>query len=113
MRQEEFNAVFDGQVERCAETLKKKSAEYAGDGPDRLRAFKTAAALQHCRPGEALAGMLAKHVVSIYDMCRAEEDAYGTDVWDEKITDSINYLILLKAVIWEEAKDEPDRGQGA
>ena len=59
--QNEVNAVFDEQVRLCADTLKRKTKEYTGDDPDRLGAFKAAAALQHTTPQRALAGMLAKH----------------------------------------------------
>ena len=45
--------------------------------------------------------MLAKHIVSLYDMCFAEETVYPMDTWDEKITDSLNYLFLLKAIVKE------------
>ena len=79
--QNEVNAVFDEQV--------------------RLGAFKAAAALQHTTPQRALVGMLAKHIVSLYDMCFAEEVVYPMDTWDEKITDSLNYLFLLKAIVKE------------
>ena len=84
--QNEVNAVFDEQVRLCADTLKRKTKEYTGDDPDRLGAF---------------AGMLAKHIVSLYDMCFAEEVVYPMDTWDEKITDSLNYLFLLKAIVKE------------
>lgn len=99
--QNEVNAVFDEQVRLCADTLKRKTKEYTGDDPDRLGAFKAAAALQHTTPQRALAGMLAKHIVSLYDMCFAEETVYPMDTWDEKITDSLNYLFLLKAIVKE------------
>lgn len=99
--QNEVNAVFDEQVRFCADTLKRKTKEYTGDDPDRLGAFKAAAALQHTTPQRALAGMLAKHIVSLYDMCFAEEVVYPMDTWDEKITDSLNYLFLLKAIVKE------------
>lgn len=46
--------------------------------------------------------MLAKHIVSVYDMCLTGSEHYGADAWDEKITDSINYLILLRAIVKEE-----------
>lgn len=99
--QNEVNAVFDEQVRLCADTLKRKTKEYTGDDPDRLGAFKAAAALQHTTPQRALAGMLAKHIVSLYDMCFAEETVYPMDTWNEKITDSLNYLFLLKAIVKE------------
>ena len=62
--QTEVNAVFDEQVRLCADTLQKKTKEYTGDDTDRLGAFKAAAALQHATPQRALAGMMAKHIIS-------------------------------------------------
>lgn len=99
--QKEVNAIFIEQVQLCADTLKKKTKEYTGDDTDRLRAFKAAAALQHITPQRALAGMLAKHIVSLYDMCFADGADYDIDTWNEKITDSLNYLFLLKAIVKE------------
>ena len=99
--QNEVNAVFVEQVRRCADILLKKTKEYTGDDTDRLGAFKAAAALQHTTPERALAGMLAKHIVSLYDMCFAENTCFDMSTWDEKITDSLNYLFLLKAIVKE------------
>ena len=106
--QTEVNAVFDEQVRLCADTLQKKTKEYTGDDTDRLGAFKAAAALQHATPQRALAGMMAKHIISIYDMCFSDRKTFELAVWEEKITDSLNYLFLLKAVIKEELEHQPD-----
>ena len=106
--QQEVNAVFDGQVRLCADTLQKKTKEYTGDDTDRLGAFKAAAALQHTTPERALAGMLAKHIVSLYDMCCDNDTDYGISTWEEKITDSLNYLFLLKAIVKEGHTDQTD-----
>ena len=102
--QAEFHLVFEKQIERCAETLQKKKKEYTGDNPDRLSAFKVAAAMQGCSPERALAGMMAKHIVSLYDMCYAEGEIFDLTTWDEKITDSLNYLFLLRGIV-EEGQD--------
>lgn len=99
--QKEVNAVFDGQVALCREILQKKTKEYTGGDTDRLGAFKAAAALQHTTPERALAGMLAKHIVSLYDMCFADGMSFDAGTWDEKITDSLNYLFLLKVIVKE------------
>ena len=45
MTQTEFHLTFEQQVKRCEETLLNKAKEYTGNSPDRLSAFKTAAAL--------------------------------------------------------------------
>ena len=104
--QKEVNDVFEEQVERCASVMKKKTREYTGDEEDRLCAFKAAAALLHTTPERALAGMMAKHIVSLYDMCYAKNEKFRKEQWEEKITDSLNYLFLLSAVIREEAAYE-------
>ena len=56
----------------------------------------------------ALAGMLAKHIVSLYDMCFDNDTDYGISSWYEKITGSLNYLFLLKAIVKEGHPDQTD-----
>ena len=102
MTQEEFNVVFELQMRKCTDILAHKKKEYTGDNIDRLSAFKIAAALQNCDPKAALTGMMSKHVVSLYDMCYSTLLHFDMEQWDEKITDCINYLILLKALVKEE-----------
>ena len=96
MKNEEFNTVVSDQIQRSTDTLVKKAKEYATE--DRLHNFKVAAGIQHCTPIQALAGMMAKHTVSVYDMCESGEE-YDDAVWNVKITDSINYLLLLRALV--------------
>ena len=98
--------MFEKQVGRCAETLQRKKKEYTGDSQDRLSAFKVAAAMQGCSSERALAGMMAKHIVSLYDMCYADRETFDVATWDEKITDSLNYLFLLRAIVEEGQKHE-------
>ena len=100
MNTEKFEEMVNNQIELCKKTLLKKAKEYATE--DRLHNFKVAAELQEISPEQALAGMMAKHTVSIYDMCNSPNPIdYPIELWDEKITDSINYLLLLAAVIRE------------
>jgi hypothetical protein len=99
MNEKEFQEIFRNQMEQCQKTLFRKGAEYATDA-DRLHNFKVAAALQGESSMEALAGMMAKHIVSIFDMVKTHE-AYDMSVWDEKLGDAINYMILLKAILME------------
>lgn len=92
----EFEVIFADQMKECNEVLIEKAKQYAT--ADRLHNFKVAAALEGTTPMKALAGMMAKHTISIFDMCNSEA-AYTQELWNEKITDHINYLILLKAII--------------
>lgn len=77
MTNNELNTIFDEQVKRCEAVLLHKGKEYAPDETDRLSSFKAAAALLHCTQPEALCGMLAKHIVSVYDMCLTGSEHYG------------------------------------
>lgn len=109
MTDREFSKVTSEQIENCLKLLGVKGKEYDADSGDRLHSFKVAAALQHCTPKQALAGMLAKHAVSVFDMCA--EGEHPLEKWTEKITDSINYLLLLKAMVKEEINNGQDTSE--
>lgn len=98
MKVEVFEKLFEEQIERSRKVLVEKAKEYATG--DRLHNFRIAAALEDQTLPQALAGMMAKHTISVYDMCRSGE-AYPIELWQEKITDHINYLLLLNAVVRE------------
>lgn len=100
-----FDDILKQQILCCVETLTAKACEYATE--DRLHNFKTAAEMQGITPIQALAGMMAKHTVSVYDMCAASRDEiFPVEMWEEKITDHINYLILLRALVHEDRQEE-------
>lgn len=101
MNTTEFNAVVNDQLTLCASLLIDKGNEYAND-VDRLQHFKKAGAFMSTTPKAALLGMAAKHFVSVSDMCLSTEQ-FAIAKWNEKITDAINYLLLLKAIVCEEA----------
>lgn len=97
MTPEEFDSIVKHRIDQSMDVLLSKAGEYASD-TDRLHNFKVAARLQGITPAQALAGMMAKHTISVYDMVMAGED-YPKAQWDEKIGDHINYLLLLYAVL--------------
>lgn len=103
MQHETFVEIFENQVNTCREVLVNKGQEYGA--VDRLHNFRQAAHLEGVPLKTALAGMMAKHTVSVYDMCMTEDD-YAPELWDEKITDHLNYLFLLKAVLMEEEAEK-------
>ena len=100
MTSEVFNQHLKHMQEVTVDTLTAKAKEYASDG-DRLHNFKVAAAIQGVSPLEALAGMMAKHTVSVYDMIGSGE-VQPMELWEEKIKDSINYHCLLWALLHED-----------
>lgn len=97
MTTEEFNETIAQQMNLCSSLLTQKQNEYAPVA-DKLHNFKLAAHLQQIPVKQALAGMMAKHTVSIYDMLYSDE-TFPIEKWEEKITDHINYLLILKAVL--------------
>lgn len=110
MTQEKFNDVVIRQMDLCTSLLMTKGAEYTPDALsnmqiDRLAHFKKAAELMNTTTRAALLGMLVKHLVSISDMCMDDVN-HPTEKWDEKITDSINYLFILRAIIEEDANEK-------
>ena len=118
MNNTELKKTMEMQFAYCADLLMEKGREYAEDNEDRLEHFKKAATLQGIDPKAALMGMLSKHLVSVADMSGSGKK-YPLHQWGEKITDSINYLVLLAALIQEEenaesrnTRPEPPRGQG-
>lgn len=102
MTNERFNDIVKEQLTRCVDTLCIKGDEY-GEDFDRLSHFKVAGALQKRRPEDALVGMMCKHIVSVVEMSRTP-GYFTEDQWNEKIGDSINYLLLLSALIREDDK---------
>lgn len=99
MHAHDFNAIFEAEVDRARGVLTQKADEYAT--ADRLHNFKQAAHLKGETPIQALEGMMVKHTVSLYDMMGSGK-SYPIEVWDEKIGDHLNYLILLKALVVED-----------
>ena len=51
---------------------------------------------------------MTKHTVSVYDMVNSGQ-AYAPDIWDEKIGDLMNYLLLLRTAVKECGLEEPRR----
>jgi hypothetical protein len=108
MTTDRFNTIIDETIAKTKDVLVNKAMEYATE--DRLHNFKVAAALEQCTPEQALFGFLAKHLVSLSDMCQNQSElGYPDYKWDEKIGDSINYLLLLRALVEETGKSASTR----
>ena len=106
MKKTDFDKVVENRLEACKALLIPKGEEYSRNG-DRLWNFKKAALVLGVSPEQALLGMDVKHRVSVMDM--VEDVAEGKlpleKVLTEKINDSINYLLLLEALIRERFED--------
>ena len=100
MNSDWFETLCDDRIEKCLTVLELKSNEYSKDY-DRLHNFKVAKNLGVYKTNEqALWGMFIKHLVCLKDACDNPEIATEKFI-DEKITDSINYLLLLEGLLVE------------
>ena len=98
------------RFDACRQTLSRKSDEYASD-EDSLHNFRRAGDVLGCSPARALVGMMAKHFVSILDIVDLVDRGSAVvneEQLDEKITDAICYLVLLEALLKDEALDDED-----
>ena len=103
MKSEEFDKQVHEQIKTCLEILTNREPIYAGR-EDRLENFKKAGELQNVNPETALFGMLAKHLIALSDFVIQLQkgiEPFIEGQWEEKITDSINYLFLLKGLLKE------------
>lgn len=104
MNYTDFNNLVEEQFGICRAILETKSKEYAPNESDRLSAFKTAADVLHRTPIQALGGQMSKHTISLFEMI--ENDCKDQDLWLEKLTDQINYLLLLKGLLMDQEDTE-------
>jgi hypothetical protein len=104
MHHKRFDKLVADRLDHCYNLLTVKGEEYSRNN-DRLWNFKRAAEMQAIAPAEALRGMLAKHLVSVFDMVDqvAAGDIPPPAMIDEKLSDAINYLLLLEVLIAEAA----------
>lgn len=105
MQEERFNQIVEAQVDMALATFLKKNNAYSGtQSVDRLQGVKDVAAIRGVSKLEAISGMMAKHTMSIYSMMKSDQ-VLPLEVWNEKINDHINYLLLTIAAVHED-RDE-------
>lgn len=96
------------QMDRCNDILKKKFEEY-GNHEDPFWHFERSAGLLGGTRELALMHLFAKHLTCIVEMAEGP-DSYSGDQWEEKLTDAINYLLILSAMVDETCgEDVPER----
>jgi len=102
MKNNEFNKIVNKRIDLIQTVLVDKAAEYASDG-DRLANFKDGAAITGLTPELTLWAYMAKHLASVKKIIDEVEDDKlpSIELLEEKVGDSINYFILLEAVIKE------------
>ena len=111
MNTETFNKLIEKQIERCKEVLCKKNSEYAKD-TDKLSNFRQPSSLMGMSPAEVAFCYDSKHIASIQKIVHeiSQGKVPTRELWEEKITDYLNYGFLMDACVREaiqkDAEDE-------
>jgi hypothetical protein len=101
MNQSTFDTLVEKQIEECRALLTGKGKEYIPDpDKDALGNFKESGADVGVSPMAVLLIFLNKHMRSIKAYVRTGKD--GAEPIGGRITDAINYLILLRGLVEDE-----------
>ena len=98
---EQFNEILHKRLQKIQSVLASKAEEYAND-KSRYHNFEVAARFTDTSKEKALVGMMLKHWVSVLDLVEIatkNPSKLKIEQIDEKIGDSINYLILLEGML--------------
>jgi hypothetical protein len=104
MNQSEFDVILERRLSITRELLAAKGKEYKEVGKrDRLHNFNRGADMEKTTREKYLRSLWLKHLVLLFDIIDDwQEEKVTTDIIDEKIGDSVSYLILLEAMLKED-----------
>lgn len=111
MNKNAFEEVVTGLLDECRELLIRKGGDYSPND-DKLQNFKQAADFTSCNKWQALEIYLFKHLQAISNWFKSGRKQLNEDI-KHRIRDSINYFILLEAMIVEEEQDAKDQATEA
>lgn len=97
---EQFDKLIAGAIENSAGVLREKNAKYSA-GCNPLHNFEVGAAIMGGTPAQAAWGYMTKHLTALRDKIQ-RNDFDDMEDFQEKITDSINYLLFIYAIGCEE-----------
>ena len=110
MNPEVFNQLIEEQLNRCKKLLTVKNDEYA-QKTDRLSNFRQPSSLLGMCPAEVAFCYDTKHIASIQKIVHEiSEGKFPTkELWEEKITDYLNYGLLMNACVMEALKKKEEQ----
>jgi len=115
MRRDDFLDFASKRLDKCFDVLAAKGKEYDRND-DAFHNFYRGGELLGVEPELALVGMFNKHIISILDIVDdVEQEGIFPDaeILNEKITDAINYLLLLNGLILEHKKEQEAYDEGS
>ena len=110
MNSEDFNRLIEEQLNRCRKLLTTKNDEYA-QKTDRLSNFRQPSSLLGMCPAEVAFCYDTKHIASIQKIVHEiSQGKFPTkELWEEKITDYLNYGLLMNACVMEALKKKEEQ----
>ena len=115
MSREDFLDFASERLDGCFSLLAVKGMEYDRND-DAFHNFYRGGELLAVEPETALVGMFNKHIVSLLDIVddiECEGIFPEVEVLNEKVTDTINYLLLLNGLILEHKKEQEAYDEGS
>ena len=102
MDSQKFNQLIEEQLNYCKELLSSKNDEYA-QKTDKLSNFRQSSSLLGMCAAEVAFCYDTKHIASIQKIVHEiSQGKFPTkELWREKITDYINYGLLINACVME------------
>lgn len=110
MTPDKFQAIVAKRIEKIRSLIESKGREYVRGDTDRLANFKRLAMVNQESVESAWLGVASKQMIAVMDMCigsRTPSQPFPLALWEERIGDSIVYLILLEAIVKEIYNVEP------
>lgn len=101
-------AIYE-QMRRCENILAEKFKDY-GNHEDPFWHFNRAAKLLEQTPQQVLMTLFSKHLTCIVEMAK-DPHASSSARWEEKITDAINYLLILSSMVSARYNAPQDPGE--
>lgn len=107
MDSQTFERLTDEQLKVCKEVMFSKRAEYSGNA-DVLHNFRQAVTLLAMSPAEVAFCYDTKHISSIQKIVKelSQGRTPSEAIWREKITDYLNYGLLMHACVMEAISKE-------
>lgn len=107
MDSKQFDEVVERALTRSMEVLVHKAKEYAMGG-DRLHNFNRGAQIAGSSRERVLKGFMLKHLISVFDIIDNIDKGIipSREFIDEKVGDSINYMLLLEASLVDKINNE-------
>ena len=102
MNTKDYEKLYDDLIATARKITKEKGAVYTLSNDDKLINFKRIAELTNTTPAQVAVVYLWKHLEAIRNQA-LNPKSYDPESLDERVPDCFNYLVLLTAIIKEEA----------